>query len=187
MDDAELLQIEEQLRTLLEGTDLEWVLDEVDEAIAEGVPEEGILRRRPRKARPPREQDLWSDAAEEYMILNLRQIESGELEASRKSGTLVVTTRPMTVRERVLLLLDAVRRVIVELPAIEAETLDLLQAEPGRSVDYERTVTAVVFEPEEGFRRRRDRQTKIAHRMTSEDRERVSALFTAIREEAGVE
>lgn len=181
MDEAELLQVDNQLRGLLEGTELEWVLDEVDEAIAEGVPEEGILRRRSTKGRPAREQDLWAAAAEDYTILTSLQIDSGELEASRKSGTLVITTRPMTVQERVMLLLDAIRRVVVELPAVEAETLDRLQSDSGRAVE------AVVFEPEEGFSRRRDRRTKIAHRMTGEDSARMSALFAVVRAEVGDE
>jgi len=182
-----LLRIEIRLRALLEETDLEWVLDEVDEAIAEGVPEEGILRRRPQKGRRPREQDLWADAAEDYTILHSRQIDSGELEASRKSGTLVITTRPMTVRERVLLLLDAVRRVVIELPAIESETLDLLKAESGRGVEDRGGIEAAVFEPEEGFRRRRDRPTRIAHRIARQDSERISVLFAAVRAEVGDE
>lgn len=187
MDEAELRQVETQLRDLLEGTHLEWVLDEVDETIAEGVPEEGILRRRSQKGRSNQDQELWLDAAEDYTILNFRQIDSGELEASRKSGTLVITTRPMTLQERVLLLLDAVRRVIIELPAIEAATLDLLAAASGSDTDDQSGIESAVFEPEEGFRRRRDRQTKIAHRIDVERSERVSGLFAAVRQEVGDE
>jgi hypothetical protein len=162
-------------------------LDEVDEAIAEGVPEEGILRRRSPKGRPAREHDPWAAAAEDYTLLNFRQLDIGELEASRKSGTLVITTRPMTVRERVLLLLDAVSRVAVELPAIEAATLDQLKADPDNGVRIWSTVEAVAFEPEEGFRRRRDRRTTIAYRVPMQDRERIAVLFAAVRAEVGDE
>jgi hypothetical protein len=180
VDEAELLLVENQLRALLEGTDLEWVLDEVDTAIAEGIPEERILRRRPRKGSPAR--DRWSDAAEQYMVLDYRQIDAGEIEASRKSGTLVITTRTMAVRERVLLLLDAVRRVVIELPVIEAETLRLLKADSVNGAEWS-PVHGAVFEPEVGSRRPRDRQTTIGNRIDGEDIDRISELFAVVREE----
>jgi hypothetical protein len=185
VDDTELLMVEYRLRAAFEGTDLEWVLDEVDTAIAEGIPEERILRRRNRKSRP-RDGDVRTEAAEQYTILNYREIDPGELEASRKSGTLVITTRTMTVRERVLLLLDAVRRVIIEVPSIEAETLHLLKAGTV-SGDRWSSVHAAVFEPDEGSRRRRDRQTRLGDRIPSQDRARISALFAVVREEVGDE
>jgi hypothetical protein len=89
----------------------------------------------------------------------------------------------MAARERVLLLLDAVRRVVIELPVIEAETLRLLEAESVNGAEWS-PVYGAVFEPEEGSRRRRDRRTTIGNRIVGEDIDRISELFAIVREEA---
>ncbi|MEU7239049.1 hypothetical protein ACI2L4_06335 [Streptomyces sparsogenes] len=46
MHPFELRRLEQQLRDVLQDTPLSWVIDDVDAAIAAGVPEEKILRRR---------------------------------------------------------------------------------------------------------------------------------------------
>ncbi|MFB9831557.1 hypothetical protein [Actinoallomurus acaciae] len=182
MDDLELRRVDRGLRGLFEGTDLEWVLNEVDEAIADGVSEERILQRRRGKGRQRREgrEDFRAAASEDYTIA---RAEGGEREASRRGGTLVITTRPMTLRERVLLLLDAVRRVVIELPEIEAETLAALR--PATTDEGLRLIAeTVVFEPEEGLQgRRSDRRTTLTERISRERREAASALFARVREE----
>jgi hypothetical protein len=190
MDELELRRIDRELRGLLEGTDLEWVLDEVDEAIANGVAEERILQRRRGKGRqarrgpegwegPEGRGDLRVAALQDYTVA---RAEGGELEASRRGGTLVITTRPMILRERVLLLLDAVRRVFIELPEIEAETLTELRSVPPEE-GLHAIAETVVFEPEEGLQRRRsDRRITLTERIPKNRRELTSELFTRVRE-----
>ncbi|OKH90415.1 hypothetical protein AB852_35130 [Streptomyces uncialis] len=108
---------------------------------------------------------------------------ASEYEASRKRGTLVIATRAMTDQERVQLLLDAVRRVLVELPEIERETLKTLQAEPGGDDGRRTMVEGVVFEPDERTRSRRSRTEILVNRVPTERRERVSQLVTEVSRE----
>lgn len=182
MHDSELRRVDRELRGLLAGTDLQWVLDEVDEAIADGVSEERILHHRRGKGRrggERREEDLRVAASEDYTVA---RAEGGELEASRRGGALVITTRPMTLRERVLLLLEAVRRVVIELPEIEEETLMVLRRTPADE-ELRAPVETVAFEPEEEQRRRSDRPTMLTERMSQFIRGRASMLFAQVREE----
>lgn len=64
-----------------------------------------------------------------HSIVDRRELGHVEYEASRKRGGMVIATRAMTDEERVQLLLDAVRRVLVELPEMELESLKTLRTD----------------------------------------------------------
>ncbi|MFI9270202.1 hypothetical protein ACIGXM_05745 [Kitasatospora sp. NPDC052896] len=173
MNEFELRQTEQALREVLSGSALEWVLNEVDAAIAEGVAEEKVLRRRNRSGQQRR-------AAEGslYEALERSLVSAEEYEASRKRGSLVITTRAMTVLERVELLLQALRRVLVEVPLIEEETLKSLMAAPADEAGQRAAAEGVSFEPEEDAFRSRDQRADLRYgRVEDEERERLTVLF----------
>ncbi|MGW7397278.1 hypothetical protein ACWGH7_12330 [Streptomyces cyaneofuscatus] len=179
----ELRRTEQELREALDGTALAWVLDDVDAAIAAGVPEEKILRRRPQRRGDEPRAATPAAAALRYEAVDRNLLGVGEYEASRKRGTLVIATRAMTDQERVQLLLDAVRRVFVELPEIELETLKALRAESDGDDGRRSVVEEVVFEPDESSQSRRSRTEISANRMRTERRERVSRLVAEVSRE----
>ncbi|WP_078872139.1 hypothetical protein [Streptomyces sp. NRRL S-337] len=106
-----------------------------------------------------------------------------EFEASRKRGTLVIATRAMTDEERVQLLLDAVRRVLVELPEMELEVLKTLRTEPEGDAGSRSIAGAVVFEPDESARSRRSRTEFQGDRTSAERRNHVSQLLADVARE----
>ncbi|MFD3676105.1 hypothetical protein [Streptomyces sp. NPDC058613] len=180
MNQFELRHTEQELREALQGTALAWVLDDVDAAIAAGVPEEKILRRRAqRRGDDPRDASP-AVAAARYEVVDRSMLGFVEFEASRKRGTLVIATRAMTDQERVQLLLDAVRRVLVELPEIELETLKLLQTEPEGDAGRRSVAEELSFEPDESSRSRRSRTEIRADRIPIERRERLSRLLDEV-------
>ncbi len=130
MNPFELRRLEQQLREALQDTTLSWVLDDVDAAIAAGVPEEKILRRRQQRRGDDSPATSPAAAAARYEVVDRSMLGLGEYESSRKGGTLVIATRAMTDEERVQLLLDAVKRVLVDLPEMELEVLKTLRSEP---------------------------------------------------------
>ncbi len=175
MNELELRRVEQEIRDTLAGTDLEWVLDEVDAAIAAGVPEEKILRRRQNRGNDDRQ----SPAAEaaRYETVERRMLSPEAFEASRKRGTLVIATRPMVDLERVQLLLDALRRVLVELPEIALDTLKTLRSSAEADAGFRNEVHDVSFEPEEDGRHRRERPAVLGDRVSRERRERIRDLL----------
>jgi hypothetical protein len=183
MDPYELRSVEQRLRRALQGSTLSWVLDDVDAAIAAGVPEEKILRRRQQR----RDDDFAAAgpaaAAARYEVVDRSALGHVEYEASRKRGTLVIATRAMTDEERVQLLLDAVRRVLVELPEMELAVLKTLMDEPEGDTGSRRRAEAVVFEPAETARSRRSRTEFRGDRMPAERRTRVSRLLADVTRE----
>jgi hypothetical protein len=181
MNERALRRVEQQLREALQGTVLNWVLDDIDAAIAMGVPEEKILRRRPQRRGDLHVTDA-AFAAVGYEVIDRRELGSAEYEASRKRGTLVIATRAMTDQERVVLLLDAVRRVLVELPEMETETLKTLWNEDGVGVGR-RVAETVVFEPDEGTRTGHGRTEFHLGRESTERRARVGELLADVMRE----
>lgn len=175
--------MEQQLREALQGTALSWVLDDVDAAIAAGVPEEKILRRRPQRRGDDPYATTPALAAARYEVVDSRELGSAEYEASRKRGTLVIATRAMTDEERVQLLLEAVRRVLVELPEMELESLKVLQTEFEGDAGSRSIAEAVVFEPDENTRSRRSRTEFRADRIPAERRARISQLLANVARE----
>ncbi|WP_030932185.1 hypothetical protein [Streptomyces sp. NRRL S-646] len=177
MNQFELRRVEQQLREALQDSALSWVLDDVDAAIAAGVPEEKILRRRPQRRGDDTYAASPASAAARYEVVNRSEFGSVEYEASRKRGTLVIATRAMSDEERVQLLLDAVKRVLVELPEMELESLKMLRIEPEGDTGSRSIAEAVVFEPDENAQSRRSRTEFRADRMPVERRARVSQLL----------
>jgi len=183
MNRSELRRVEEQLREALQDTVLSWVLDDVDAAIAAGVPEEKILRRRPQRRGDGPYAVSPALAAARYEVVDSRELGSAEYEASRKRGTLVIASRPMTDEERVLLLLDAVRRVLVELPETELESLRTLRAESEEDTGSRSIAESVKFEPDESIRSRRSRTEFQANRVSEERRAYVGQLLADVTRE----
>lgn len=163
MNESELVRLEQELRSTVNEYGQGWILEEVDSAVAAGVSEEKILRSRTKRKGTADQATSPTSAAEMYEVLGLHQINEDEYETSRKGGSLVITTRVMTDRERVRLLLEALRRVLVELPGIEADTTDILQTAPDTDVGDRAAVHGVRFEltesdlRQEGFQLRGDR------------------------------
>ncbi|NLU75503.1 hypothetical protein HCC61_23030 [Streptomyces sp. HNM0575] len=184
MDQAELSRVEQELREALQGTVLAWVLDDVDAAIAAGVPEEKILRRRPQRRGDDLRDATPALAAARYEVVDRSALGFVEYEASRKRGTLVIATRAMTDHERVQLILDSVQRVFVELPQIELETLKMLQTEPEGDLGTRGMAEGVMFEPDESTSARRSRTELSADRLSTERRDRVSDLLAEVEREA---
>ncbi|MGA5880690.1 hypothetical protein ACPC3D_33720 [Streptomyces cellulosae] len=183
MNRLELRSVEQQLREVLQNTALSWVLDDVDAAIAAGVPEEKILRRRPQRRGDNSHATSPAAAAARYEVVDRSMLGLGEYESSRKGGTLVIAPRAMTDEERVQLLLDAVRRVLVDLPEMELEVLKTLRTEPEDDAGSRSMAEAVVFEPDESARSRRSRTEFRGDRMPAEQRIRVSQLLADVTRE----
>ncbi|WP_433179921.1 hypothetical protein [Actinoallomurus sp. CA-150999] len=185
MNQFEMRRAEQDIRNTLTDTGLEWVLDEVDAAIAAGVPEERILRRQTQRGGPHRQPMSPRAAAAEYVTLDREQLSGDEYESSRKRGTLVITTRAMTDQERLELLLDALRRVLIEVPDIEGEITKTLATPPDTDEGMRVEVEDTSFEPDESARRRESLAIK-NDRVPQESRNRIRGLLAdAIREVRG--
>lgn len=183
MDDSELQNIEQQIRDTLSGTEIEWILDEVDLAVSAGVPEERILRRRTHRNRGDQIPTTPDALASEYTLLMSSEIASSDYEASRKRGTLVITTRPMTKQERLQILLDSIRRVFIELPEIELKTLETLREIPENDEGGREEVESVAFKIDAQHARRSERTLHIEERLTRSQREIINHLITAVESE----
>ena len=61
MQDDQIEALEAELRSVIADAGLQWVLDEVDRSVADGLPQERILRRR-RRARAEPMEDEYSKA-----------------------------------------------------------------------------------------------------------------------------
>ncbi|GAB2845414.1 hypothetical protein [Lentzea nigeriaca] len=134
MDQTELVQLEAELRGIATEAQLGWVLAQVDEMVAQGVAEDQSEEDFLSKERV----DSWS-----AFDVNAPALKSVKPGSSRTSAAVV--NRPWTVRERVLTLLEALRRVLVELPLIEQDTLSRLS---DISTDKVASVQRVTFEPD---------------------------------------
>lgn len=186
MNDLEVQRIDLEIRELLAGTVIEWVLDEVDAAIAGGVPEERILRSRAQRSR--RDPSSGGQAAaERFETIGLQQADGREYETSRKSGRLVITTRVMTRLERVQLLLEALSRVLLELPEIELEAIKLLGIVPESDKGTRVEADGIAFAPDEATRHPRERPSVMKDRLRQADREDLRRLFTSAQREVRVD
>jgi hypothetical protein len=162
-------EAEDLLRGLIRSAGLDWLLDELDEAIATGVAEEKLLQRR------------RGTSTEEYEALAVADVGTDTFHRSLKRGaSVVVTTRPMTARERTELHLDALRRLFLELPEIEAETLKIVTAEDD---PHRAPVHSVRFVPDEELTGRRDQTHDVAARLRDDSRAHLQDLFREAREE----
>jgi hypothetical protein len=133
----DLAEAERQIREVIQEADLGWILTGADEAIAAGVPEQiGIIERSNRRSHDP-EDELFSLPE----VIELRP-------DSRQRPTRVVTrSRPMNGQERIELLLTALHRYLIDVPAVH----DGLVQEINASADLRRedqVVQTIRFEPD---------------------------------------
>ncbi|MFE3198486.1 hypothetical protein [Embleya sp. NPDC059237] len=180
MNETELRRAEQELRDAVTGSQLAWVLDEVDAAIADGVPEEKVLRRRSQASAAVAVGGLEAEAAR-YETVSRLAIGDTEYETFRKRGSLVITTRPMSPQERLQLLHSALQRVLIEVPSIEAEALKTLREVPATDADSDRrdAVTSVRFIPDGDTPRRTEREVNLSGtRLRPTEREHLADLFT---------
>ncbi|QRX92337.1 hypothetical protein [Streptomyces noursei] len=162
-------EVEDLLRNLIRSAGLDWLLDELDSAIATGVAEEKLLQRR------------RGTSTEEYEALAVAEVGTDTFHRSLKRGaSVVVTTRPMNARERTELHLNALRRLILEVPEIEVETLKIVSAEGDR---HRAPVRSVRFVPDEELTGHRDQTHEVAARLPEDTRARLQNLFREAREE----
>jgi hypothetical protein len=132
MDEHELSQVETELRSILAAANLEWISAGVDDAIHIGISsEKGIIVRQARG---------WRRAIGEEEIAIV--IEPGSRERPQRT---VVTNEPFTEQERVDLLISSIRQGLVELPAIQEDTLNLLK---GQAEHQNESIGSVQFIPE---------------------------------------
>ena len=169
MNATELREMEDLLRDAIRSAGLNWLLDELDTAIATGVAEEKLLQRR------------RGASTEEYEALAVAEMGTDTFHRSLKRGaTVVVTTRPMSAQERTELHLDALRRLVLELPQIEAESLKTMGSEDDQ---HRAPVRSVRFVPDEELTGRRDQTHELAARLPEDTRIRLQGLFHEVREE----
>lgn len=114
MDDDELLEFYEQLRSVASQLGLAWVLGELDEATTVGVAELRPLRQQTRRGRVTYEE--------------LPATERGGPGRSRAEE--FVSRRSMTPAEQVDALLDALMRVLVDLDDVAAASVEQLNNLP---------------------------------------------------------
>jgi hypothetical protein len=108
MDDVEAAEIELELRAMILDAGLTWVLEEVDEALAEGFVE---VTDKP-SVRTSKARDIGKVEALSSGTLNRRRDEK---------------IRPYTPTERTFLLIDAIRRAVVETAALEQQLTSSLK------------------------------------------------------------
>jgi hypothetical protein len=142
-----------KLREFAIAQGMPWVLDEIDEAIALGVPETRRLRQTTDRQGQTRFEDVTDPD-----LLQLPDEEQGR--RTRRSEEFT-RTRPMTVREQTELLIQALSKVLLELDAIADGSLDALDpaslydyvdptAKPGFPVSSMPGVGTISFAPDEG-------------------------------------
>ena len=115
MDTEELLAAGQKLRLFASAHGLQWVLDEVDEAVSLGISEARTLRQSTRQGQITYEDITDLDYSAETKSARNRR---GTEEFARR--------RPMTDLEQVELLVTALRRVLVDLDGIADEAVNLL-------------------------------------------------------------
>lgn len=155
MTDQELADTIRKLREFAVAQGMQWVLNEVDEAIALGVPETRTLRQTNRAGRTTYE-DVTEPAIPELATGPVRRRRNRRAEETGRGRQDFVRSRPMTLREQAGLLIHAVRRVLTDLDAIADGTIDALDLgslsdEQDAFVDYPAPrVGAIRFAPDEG-------------------------------------
>jgi hypothetical protein len=137
LDERELADLEAAIREIIASVGLQWILNDVDTAISEGV-----LQEKPVITRHQRRQT--SAGYEKIDFFG-----PPEKEENRSHST-VSTNIPYNRRQRVELLLTALKRAVSELPAIQEETVKTLnQVEGSDQAHAAPSVQAVRFLPED--------------------------------------
>jgi hypothetical protein len=123
MNAAELDDTIRKLRAFAVTHGMQWMLDEVDEAVSLGIPEVRTLRQSTRRGRTTYEDVTLSDS--------LHRLDDAGFGTSRAAPTTkraeqFVRRRPMTSLEEARLLVEALRNVLVGLDDIAEEALGAL-------------------------------------------------------------
>lgn len=133
MTDQELTDAIRRLREFAVAQGMQWVVDEVDEAIAVGVPETRTLRQTNRAGRT-----TYEDVTEPPLRMLTTDPEprrrNRRPEEARRGHQDFVRSRPMTRREQAQLLVHALGRVLTGLDTIADGALNAL--DPGSLSDY---------------------------------------------------
>lgn len=143
MTDQELADAIRKLREFAIAQGMQWVLDEVDEAIALGVPERRTLRQTNRAGRT-RYQDVTEPTTPELTTGPVRRRRNRRYEETGRARQDFVRSRKMTSREQAELLVHALGRVLTDLDAIADGTLEAL--DPGRLSDHLDAAITPAFE-----------------------------------------
>jgi hypothetical protein len=117
MTEQELQDAIGKLRAFAIEQGMQWVLDQVDEAIALGVPEERRLRQTNRRG-----QTTYEDVTPPIPI----ELEDPWEDRKARHSEEFIHSRPMTAREQAELLVDALRKVLIELDDIASGSLEAL-------------------------------------------------------------
>ncbi|MFD8864037.1 hypothetical protein ACFV1F_06540 [Streptomyces sp. NPDC059590] len=176
MREDELRQLEQQLQQILIESGFEWLTDAVEDSAAAGVPQEKLLRRR-RKSQP-QESPFEGGVHEEPEYTAVSEYTQRQYRAGQRTGSMVISTRPMQTRERVELLLDALHRMFVELPEVEESALSILEDGNGRRAPVHR----VAFVPADTNRRLPTREMVLSREHAELHRLRFSQVIDSIRE-----
>ncbi len=124
-----------RLRELLQGSQLDWVMREVDDAIALGVLETKSLRTSRR-----------SDGLESYVEV---VAEPGYGGRGRKRAEEFLTTRRMTPKEQFTEAISAIRRATVDVDAVADASLRQLNDHDSAEAIQLPAIAEISFEPDE--------------------------------------
>jgi hypothetical protein len=152
MDADELADAKRKLRDFASANGMQWVLDELDEAISQGIPEIITLRQSTQQGRLYYEDITKGPGTEPSSARRRRRAEE------------FVRRRPMTDFEQANLLIQALRRVLVDLDDVANESIETLndpaeQVNQHSSDSFESTnahrpapppITLISFAPDEG-------------------------------------
>jgi hypothetical protein len=137
LNDEELISIEAEIRNFLVSAGLQWIVDDFDEAVNAGDwGSKSVVVRHQTRSTPTGEEkfDFYEPAT--------------PLTRGRQQN--VSAYSPYTPRQRLELLLSALRRATVELPAIQEDTLknlNQLNEEDSQSREHNSPIDEVRFLP----------------------------------------
>jgi hypothetical protein len=132
MDNADLELLEQGMRVLLTESGLEWVRASIEEGIAAGAHTEVSIPRRSQRNEPP---SLFDEDDFRY-----KEPSPGA------GGRQLIGNVRLSQVERVTLITQALRRLIVELPEIHADTMKHLASTDGEA---DMPVAGMQFLPDE--------------------------------------
>jgi hypothetical protein len=114
LEEEEVAEFEAAIRDILVLTGLQWILDDVDEAIRTGMwTERPVVMRHQRRRTPTGYEQIDFFELPDPLIKN-------------QSNSTITTSVPYSRRQRVAFLLSAIQRAVVELPTIQEETVKAL-------------------------------------------------------------
>jgi hypothetical protein len=141
MNNEELTATNAKLRAFAASHGMQWILDGVDEAVSLGIPEVRTLRQSSQQGRI-----IYEDVTG----LDLADLPSGR---RPKRSEEFVSRRPMTELEQVVLLVEALRRVLVDSEKIASESIETLNQPVDRfaSGSYDQEHPAIDLPPVDGI------------------------------------